>query len=140
MRCHFPALWFSSLVVSPPGNISGFSANVARTFFFSLNLPEWDTLTWRPLLAVVLSTILSSRASRWGSCTVSSGWAAATVAVLDPFWLVAALDTNSAGISYKTLGWDFFLLRKVSFHQPGDGSAMMDEWWDGWRAEERKKR
>lgn len=137
---HFPALWFSSLMGSPPGNISGFSASVARTFFFSLNLPEWDTLTWRPLLAVVLSTILSSRASSWESCTMSSGWALAPVAVVvEPCWPVAALETNSAGIPYRTLGWDFFLLRKVSFHQPGDGSAMMDEWWDGWRAEDKER-
>lgn len=136
VSCHFPALWFSSLVVSPPGNISGFSARVARTFFFSLNLPEWDTFTWRPLLAVVLSTILSSRASSWESCTVSSGWAADPVAVPEPCRPVVALETNSAGISYRTLGWDFFLLKKVSFHQPGDGSAMMEDWWDGWSTEE----
>lgn len=133
-HCHFPALWFSSFVGSPPGNISGFSARLARTFFFSLNLPEWDTLTWRPLVDVVLSMILSSRASSWELCTMFSGWAAAVVAVPDPCWPVAALETDSAGISYRTLGWDFFLLRKVSFHQPGDGSAMMDEWWDGGNA------
>lgn len=40
---------------------------------------------------------------------------------------MGALETTSAGISYRTLGWDFFLLRKVSFHQPEEGSAMMDE-------------
>ncbi|TNN36246.1 hypothetical protein EYF80_053593 [Liparis tanakae] len=71
---HFPARWFSSLAGSHPGNISGFSASVARTFFFSLNLPEWDTLTWRPLLAAVLSTILSSRASSRGSSSASTSF------------------------------------------------------------------
>lgn len=134
MSCHFLALWLLSFAGSPSGNISVFSTRVTRTFFFSLNLPEWDTLTWRPLLAVVLSTILSRRASSWESCTISSWWAVAPAAASDP------LETNSAGTSYRTLGWDFFLLRKVSFHQPGDGSSMMDERWEGWRAKERKTR
>ena len=127
---HFLAFWFSSFTVSPPGNISGFSASVARTFFFSLNLPEWDTLTWRPLLAVVLSTILSSRASSWESCTETSAWAPAPVAAPNPCWPAVALETSSLGISYRTLGWDFCLLKNVSFHQPEDGSVMMEEWWD----------
>lgn len=140
VSCHFPSLWFSSLAGSLAGNMSGFSASVARTFFFSLNLPEWDTLTWRPLLTVVLSTILSSRASSWELWTVSSVWAAAPVDAPVPCWPVAVLETTSAGISYRTLGWDFFLLRKVSFHQTEDDSAIMDQSWGGLRTEEREKR
>lgn len=132
---HFSAFWFSSLAGPLPGNISGFSASVALTLFFSLNLPECDTLTWRPLLAVVLSTIFPSRASSWAS----SVWAAAPEAALERCWLLGELDTNSGEISYKTFGWDFFLLIKVSFHQPVDDSAMMNKMWGGINLKRRKK-
>lgn len=132
---HFSAFWFSSLAGPLPGNISGFSVSVALTLFFSLNLPECDTLTWRPLLAVVLSTIFPSRASSWAS----SVWAAAPEAALERCWLLGELDTNSGEISYKTFGWDFFLLIKVSFHQPVDDSAMMNKMWGGINLKRRKK-
>lgn len=116
--------WFLPLLGSPPSNISVFSVSMARAFFFSLNLPEWDTLTWRPSLAVVLSTILSRRASSWGLCTSASGWPP----VPGGGTAEEPLVRNSAGSSYRTLVWDFFLLRKVNFHQLGEGSAMIGKW------------
>lgn len=130
---HTAHFWFSALLGSP-SNISGLSVSMARAFFFSLNLPEWDTLTWRPSLAVVLSTILSRRASSWGSCASASGWAAAAGGgtAEEP------LLRNSEGSSYRTLAWDFFLLRKVNFHQLGEGSAMMDGGREGWGQRKRE--
>lgn len=120
----FPVLWFS-LQVSWLGNNSGFSANVDRMRFFSLKRPEWETLTCRPFVAV-LSTIRSRRALNW----LSSG----VPAVLSVPDAVSALLLYSAGTSYNSLASDFFLRRKVSFHQAGAGSAvaMAKERWALW--------
>lgn len=99
-------LWFSLLRLCSANRL-GFSASVERTFFFSLKRPEWDTLTWRPLVAD-LSTIFSSLALNWLS--VLSG-------EMSAWSLFSLLHPCSAGISYKTFGSDFFLREKVSFHQ-----------------------
>lgn len=124
----FPVLWFP-LQVSWLGNNSGFSANVDRMRFFSLKRPELETLTCRPFVAV-LSTMRSRRALNW----LSSG---VPVVLLIP-GAVSALLLYSGGTSYNSLASDFFLRRKVSFHQAGAGSAvaMAKERWALWRRRE----
>lgn len=112
-------LWFSLLRLCSANRL-GFSASVDRTFFFSLKRPEWDTLTWRPLVAD-LSTIFSSLALNWLSILSEEM----------PAWsLFSLLHPCSAGISYKTLGSDFFLREKVSFHQLE--SAIAPRRLEGW--------
>ena len=76
---------------------------------------------------MVLSTILSSLALSSESWTPPAAAAAAAAAAAG--WLAreVEVETYSPGISYRTLGWDFLFRRKVSFHQPADGSAMMGD-------------
>lgn len=111
--CYFSTWLLSVLAVS--GQRLGFSVRLARIFFFSLNRPEWETLTWRPLVPD-LSTIFSSLASKLLS--------AASL----PRSLFALLVLKSGGISYRTFASDFFFLRKVSFHHAGSAMTTSLVW------------